>query len=289
MAKAEQATTKVGDRFDSPLHDEWVASVLGVALGIAFTLCFATGLVDYLAQHPPGWFHLPVHPINLYRVNEGVHVITGIATIPLLLAKLWSVWPKLFSWPPVAGVAHALERLSLIPLVGGSLFLLFTGVANIDYWYSPMPFFFPTAHFWAAWLVVGALVIHIGAKASTATASIARGPGPTPRSRRTAPRGAWHPAVSGDGQGAAPSDGPDEQIGIDPSGIPRRHLRNGRGAGALGGRRDGGAAHAPGGAGPPQPRHRPPALAREPVGEAGGRHHLGRRPHIPPRREGQLP
>ncbi len=213
VAKAEQATTKIGDRFDSPLHDEWVASVLGVALGIAFTLCFATGLVDYLAQHPPGWFHLPVHPINLYRVNEGVHVITGIATIPLLLAKLWSVWPKLFSWPPVAGVAHALERLSLIPLVGGSLFLLFTGVANIDYWYSPMPFFFPTAHFWAAWLVVGALVIHIAAKASTATSSIARGPGPTPRSRRTT-REVPGPALSGDGQGAALFDGADEQSGL---------------------------------------------------------------------------
>ena len=62
---------------------------------------------------------------------------------------------------------HALERLSLIPLVGGSLFLLFTGVVNIDYWYSPMAFSFTTAHFWTAWLVVGALVIHIGAKAAT--------------------------------------------------------------------------------------------------------------------------
>ncbi len=213
VAKAEKATTEVGDRFDSPLHDEWVASVLGVALGVAFTLCFATGLVDYLAQHPPSWFHLPAHPINLYRVNEGVHVITGIATIPLLLAKLWSVWPKLFSWPPVAGVAQMLERLSLIPLVGGSLFLLFTGVANIDYWYSPMPFFFPTAHFWAAWSVVGALVIHIGAKATTATASIARGPGPTPRSRRAVGESPA-PAGPGDGQGAGLAAGADERWGL---------------------------------------------------------------------------
>jgi hypothetical protein len=213
VTKAEQATTKVGDRFDSPLHDEWVASVLGVALGVAFTLCFATGLVDYLAQHPPGWFHLPARPINLYRVNEGVHVLTGIATIPLLLAKLWSVWPKLFSWPPVVGVAHALERLSLIPLVGGSLFLLFTGVLNIDYWYSPMPFFFPTAHFWTAWLVVGALIIHIGAKATTATASIARGPGPTPRSPRVV-RDVPPTAGPGDAVGAELAGSADERHGL---------------------------------------------------------------------------
>ena len=162
--RAENAAEGIGQRFESPLHDEWVASILGVCLGVAFSVCFVTGLVDYLAQHPPHWFHLPTSPINLFRVTQGVHVITGIAAIPLLLAKLWTVWPKLFSWPPVDNVAHAVERLSLIALVGGSLFQLFTGVANIVHWYSPMPFFFPTAHFWTAWIVIGALVIHIGTK-----------------------------------------------------------------------------------------------------------------------------
>ncbi|HMD44584.1 MAG TPA: molybdopterin-dependent oxidoreductase [Acidimicrobiales bacterium] len=181
-ARAEQESAKVEARFTSRLHDEWVASVLGITLGVAFTVCFLTGLLDYMAQHPPSWFHLPARPVNLYRVTEGVHVVTGIATIPLLLAKLWTVWPKLFAWPPLQGAAQALERLSLIPLVGGSLFLLFTGVANIDYWYTPMPFFFPTAHFWTAWMVVGALVIHVGAKWVTAGDALARGsdPGPEP-------------------------------------------------------------------------------------------------------------
>jgi len=178
LEKAEEGSAKVSGRFSSPLHDEWVAAVLGIALGVAFTVCFLTGLVDYLAQHPPHWFHLPVAPVNLYRVTEGVHILTGIATIPLLLAKLWTVWPKLFAWPPIADIAQALERLSLIPLVGGSLFLLFTGVVNIDYWYGPMPFFFPTAHFWTAWMVVGALVVHIGAKTATARTALARGPHP---------------------------------------------------------------------------------------------------------------
>jgi len=178
------------------LHDEWVASVLGITLGVAFTVCFLTGLVDYLAQHPPTWFHLPARPVNLYRVTEGVHVVTGIATIPLLLGKLWTVWPKLFAWPPIRNVAQALERLSLIPLVGGSLFLLITGVANIDYWYSPMPFFFPTAHFWTAWMVVGALVIHIAAKRRPP----ARRSPEDPRRRWTSRRG--HRACAGSGDGS---------------------------------------------------------------------------------------
>jgi len=189
------------------LHDEWVASVLGVALGVAFIVCFLTGLVDYLAQHPPHWFHLPTHPVNLYRVNEGVHVITGVAAIPLLFAKLWAVWPKLFAWPPIRSVAHALERLSLVALVGGALFQLFTGVLNIDYWYSPMPFFFPTAHFWGAWLVIGALVVHIGAKGVSAAHAIARGSSPStdligtatsavPGEDPVAPQGTHRPGIT---------------------------------------------------------------------------------------------
>jgi hypothetical protein len=43
-----------------------------------------------------------------------------------VLAKLWSVAPKLFEWPPVASVAQALERLSILLLVGSILFLLLT-------------------------------------------------------------------------------------------------------------------------------------------------------------------
>ena len=173
-SRAREASASLERRVQSPLHDTWLGAVLGISLGIAFTLCFLTGLVDYLSQHPTGWFHLPPHPVDLYRVSEGIHVVTGIATIPLLLAKLWVVWPKLFAWPPLQGVAHALERLSLIPLVGGSLFLLFTGVVNIDYWYSPMSFSFVTAHFWTAWLVIGALVIHVGARAATTRDALTR-------------------------------------------------------------------------------------------------------------------
>jgi Oxidoreductase molybdopterin binding domain len=174
-SKAEETSAALSGRVTSPLHSTWLGAVLGILLGVTFTVCFVTGLVDYLSQHPTGWFHLPAHPADLYRVNEGLHVFTGIATIPLLLAKLWVVWPELLEWPPVNSALHALERLSLIPLVGGSLFLLFTGVVNIDYWYSPMAFNFTNAHFWTAWLVVGALVIHVGAKAATVRAELGSG------------------------------------------------------------------------------------------------------------------
>jgi DMSO/TMAO reductase YedYZ molybdopterin-dependent catalytic subunit len=163
-ARGEQTVARIRGRFHSPLHSEWLAVLLGLVLGVSFTVCFLTGIVDYLAQHPPSWFHLPLHPVNFYRVTEGVHVVTGIISVPLLLAKLWVVYPNFFSYPPMRSVAHALERLSLVPLVGGALFELATGVANIDYWYSPMPFYFPTAHFYVAWITIGGLIVHIGAK-----------------------------------------------------------------------------------------------------------------------------
>jgi hypothetical protein len=159
---------------DDPRRGERTASVLGLALGVAFTVCFATGVYSHLVQHPPAWFTAPARPAGLYRVSQGLHVATGIAAVPLLLAKLWSVFPRLFQWPPARSVAHALERLALVPLVGGSLFLLASGVANIDLWY-PLPVFFPAAHYWVAWLTVGALIVHIGAKAAT----VRRALGPT--------------------------------------------------------------------------------------------------------------
>ena len=172
-----------------PRRGERVASWLGLALGVSFTVCFLTGLYSHFAQHPPSWFMLSARPAGLYRVTQGVHVATGIAAVPLLLAKLWSVYPKLFVLPPVRSVAHALERLSLLPLVGGSIFMLFSGVANIDLWY-PLPLFFPAGHYWVAWLTIGALVVHIGAKATTVRHALARDRRPADLDPTTATEGA---------------------------------------------------------------------------------------------------
>lgn len=159
--------------FTSKLHDARVASWLGLALGVTFTICFATGLLSHLIQHPPSFVTWPSRPAGLYRVTQGLHVTTGLASIPLLLAKLWSVYPHLWTWPPVRDVAHLVERITLLPLVGGSLFLLFTGLANITLWY-PWRFFFPAGHYWAAWITIGALIVHVGAKWTVFRTSTAR-------------------------------------------------------------------------------------------------------------------
>ena len=159
----------------SPTHDDRTLALLGLALGVSFTVCFLTGLLSHLIQHPPGWFTWPSRPAGLYRVTQGLHVATGLASVPLLLAKLWAAGPKLVEEPVVRDIAHALERLSLLPLVGGSLFLLITGVTNITGWY-PYPFSFPPAHYAAAWITIGALVIHIVAKITTTRDALRRTP-----------------------------------------------------------------------------------------------------------------
>jgi len=159
--------------FPSRLRDERTASWLGLWLGITFSVCFITGLISHGIQHPPSWFLWPSRPVNLYRVTQGLHVLTGLASIPLLFAKLWAVYPKLWEWPPLRDVAHAVERVSLFVLVGGAVFQLFTGLINIAYWY-PFQFFFTTTHYWTAWITMGALVVHIGTKIAVSRRGLSR-------------------------------------------------------------------------------------------------------------------
>lgn len=159
----------------APTHDDRALALLGSALGVAFTICFVTGLLSHLIQHPPSWFTWPPRPAGLYRVTQGLHVASGTAAIPLLLAKLWAAGPRLVSEPVVRDVAHALERISLLPLVGGSLFLVGTGLTNITGWY-PWPFSFVPAHYAAAWITIGALVVHVSATVAVARDSVRRTP-----------------------------------------------------------------------------------------------------------------
>lgn len=146
-------------RFTSRLHEENIAARLGACLGISFTVAFVTGLISHFLQHPPDWMVWPSRPAGLYRVTQGLHVIGGLTTIPLLLAKLWTVYPKLWRWPPIRSAAHAAERGFVFLLVGAALFQAVTGLLNIAYWY-PFPFFFTTAHYWTAYILIGALIIH---------------------------------------------------------------------------------------------------------------------------------
>lgn len=132
---------------------------------MAIAVCFVTGVISHYLQHPPYWLAdvLPSRPSWGYRVNQGLHVSSGIAAIPLLFAKLWTVYPKLFVWPPLRSVRHALERLSVAVLVASAVFELFTGLLNTVQWY-PWPFSFVPVHFAVGWLLIGALILHVAVK-----------------------------------------------------------------------------------------------------------------------------
>jgi hypothetical protein len=156
-----------GPRDEAPPHDARTATLLGRALGIAFAVCFVTGLISHVHQNPPAWLDVPSRPVWAYQVTQGLHVATGIASVPLLLAKLWTVYRRLFAWPPFPDLARLLERLLLVPLVAGAVFELVTGLLNIVQWY-PWRFGFPAAHYRVAWLLVGALLVHLGVKAPLA-------------------------------------------------------------------------------------------------------------------------
>jgi DMSO/TMAO reductase YedYZ molybdopterin-dependent catalytic subunit len=139
------------------------AVMLGRLLGAGFLICFATGLYSHFIQDPlPGmWF--PTRPVALYRITQGLHVATGIACIPLLLGKLYTVFPLLFAWPPARTVSGLLERASIAVFVAASLVELAIGLVNIYQWY-PWPFGFRQVHFALAWVIVASLAIHIGVK-----------------------------------------------------------------------------------------------------------------------------
>lgn len=167
------------DFWRSPLRGPWLTSFLGSALLPLIIICAGTGFLSHIAYSPElgensvtgsggigfdlYFFDWPTSPAWLYAFTQGLHVISGIAAIPILLAKLWSAMPKLFEWPPVRTPAHMLDRLSLALLVGGSLFVFFTGILNIQLWY-PWNFSFVPAHYYGAFIFLAALGLHLVTK-----------------------------------------------------------------------------------------------------------------------------
>ena len=152
--------------FTSRLRSPAVAARLGVWLGVCFGLAFVTGLISHFAQVSHPWFPFPARPTWGYRVTQGVHVISGTAAIPLLLVKLWTVFPKLLTRPPRELrqlVLHGLERVSIAVLVAAGIFELASGLANSSQWY-PWGFAFIQTHYAMAWVAVGALDVHIAVK-----------------------------------------------------------------------------------------------------------------------------
>jgi DMSO/TMAO reductase YedYZ molybdopterin-dependent catalytic subunit len=161
----------------SPLRGPWLTSVFGLVLLVCLPLVILTGLLDFAAYGPQfrqaypmdvGWLRLPpfdwpTRPAWLFALTQGMHVILGLVLIPVVLAKLWSVVPKLFDWPPARSLAQVVERLSLLLLVGGILFEIVTGVLNIQYDYV-FGFDFYTAHYFGASIFTAAFVVHAGIK-----------------------------------------------------------------------------------------------------------------------------
>ena len=152
--------------FTSRLRSATVAARVGLWLGICFGICFLTGLISHYAQNPGHPIPFPTSPSWGYRVTQGLHVITGTASVPLLLVKLWSVFPLLFIRPPKGARALAvegLERVSIGVLVAAAIFLLATGLMNSAQWY-PWSFSFRSTHYAIAWIAIGSLVVHIAVK-----------------------------------------------------------------------------------------------------------------------------
>lgn len=172
-------------RWRSPLRGPWLTSVFGAVLLVILPIVIITGLLSYIAYGPRfgaaipadvGWLKLPTfdwptRPSWLYRLTQGLHVGLGLIMIPLVLAKLWSVIPRLFTWPPARSAATVLERVSLLMIVGGVLFEIVTGVLNIQYDYI-FGFSFYTAHYFGAWVFIAGFVAHVCLKLPTMIRSL---------------------------------------------------------------------------------------------------------------------
>jgi DMSO/TMAO reductase YedYZ molybdopterin-dependent catalytic subunit len=170
----------------SPVRNPRMATVIGRLLGLAFLLCFGTGLFSHFLQQPLPWMTFPTRPAGLYQFTQGTHIVAGIACFPLLLAKLYVVFPQLFQYPPVTSFAGFLERASIALFVGASLVEITIGLLNTYQWY-PFPFPFKQVHFALAFVIIGSLLVHIGVKLPLisahwrADAPAARGAGPAER------------------------------------------------------------------------------------------------------------
>ena len=157
----------------SPLRGPWLTSVFGVVLLVGIPLLFITGLLVVCG--------IQSEPVTGQRQDSR----QGAAgSLPLLLAH-----SSVLALPTEPGAArdagdrpgaraagqalvgraeavhvcrrydpsaHALERLSLLLLVGGGLFEFVTGILNVQLDYLFPGSFYPL-HFYGAWVFIGAL------------------------------------------------------------------------------------------------------------------------------------
>ncbi|SEQ47795.1 hypothetical protein [Microlunatus flavus] len=164
----EEQAERLQESLATPARSARTAVVLGRLLGVGFVVCFATGMYSHFLQDPYPWMRFPTRPAGLYRFTQGLHVVTGIACIPLLLAKLWTVYPKLFAFPPFSSVRQLLERLSVAVLVASALLQVGMGLLNTYQWYPWAPWFaFRDVHHALAWVAIGSVALHVAVQLPT--------------------------------------------------------------------------------------------------------------------------
>lgn len=158
----------------SPLRGPWLTSFLGMLLVPSIAVIALTGFISHWAYRPelpgnatsnpafdiPVLFQLPQSwPSWDYAVTQGIHITLGLMTLPLVLTKLWSVIPKLFQLPTVRTIAGAIERLSLLLLVGSVLIEFVTGILWMEKYY-PLGVDFYAIHYYGAWVFGTMFVLH---------------------------------------------------------------------------------------------------------------------------------
>jgi DMSO/TMAO reductase YedYZ molybdopterin-dependent catalytic subunit len=163
--------------FRSPLRGPWLTAALGSILLVLVAIVATTGFLSHMAYEPdlrgnaivpaerdvPLTFGWPTSPSWLYAVNQSLHVNVGLVALPFVLAKLWSVLPRLFVWPPLASPAQAVERLAVALLVSSAIFQFATGIVNAQYWYA-FHFNFVVAHYYGGVVFTASLVLHVAVK-----------------------------------------------------------------------------------------------------------------------------
>lgn len=192
---ATRGGVRLGPVWRSPLRGPWLTSILGTLLIPAFTVMAVTGFISHWLYQPglagnattdpafdiPVLFTFPSSwPSWDVAVNQGIHVTLGLMLVPVLLAKLWSVMPKLFVRPTLGSLARALERLSILLLVATVLVEVATGIVMVDGTSLPLVSDWFAVHYYGAWIFIVMFVVHGGVKF------------PTVR-RAYRERGAWAP------------------------------------------------------------------------------------------------
>jgi len=147
-----------------PSRNPRMAVVIGRLLGLAFLVCFGTGIYSHFLQDPLPWMTFPTRPVGLYQVSQGIHITAGILCFPLLFAKLYIVFPELFQTPPVKSFTHLLERASIALFVASSIVQIVIGLLNTYQWYALFPFPFRQTHYALSFVIIGSLAIHIAVK-----------------------------------------------------------------------------------------------------------------------------